>query len=133
LREGLIDCVATDHAPHAAHEKDVPFEAAAFGTVGLETAFAAIHGACVLTGELSLSVLAERMSQAPARIAGIDEPRVAAGAVANLCLVDPARVWLVDPAALHSRSTNSAWAGRRLTGKVVLTVAAGRLVWEDVG
>ena len=133
LRDGLIDCVATDHAPHAAHEKDVPFEAAAFGTLGLETAFAAIHGACVLTGELPLSVLAERMSQSPARIAGIDEPRITAGAVANLCLTDPARLWTVDPAALHSRSTNSAWAGRELTGKVVLTVAAGRLVWEDIG
>lgn len=133
LREGLIDCIATDHAPHAAHEKDVPFEAAAFGTLGLETAFAAIHSACVLTDELSLSVLAERMSQAPARIAGIDEPRIVSGAIANLCLVDPARQWVVDPAALHSRSKNSAWSGRELTGKVVLTVAAGRLVWEDIG
>jgi dihydroorotase len=133
LRDGLIDCIATDHAPHAAHEKDVPFEAAAFGTLGLETAFAAVHDACVLTGELSLDVLADRMSQAPARIAGIEPPRVASGAVANLCLVDPARRWLVDPAALHSRSENSSWAGKELAGKVVLTVAAGRLVWEDIG
>lgn len=133
LREGIIDCVATDHAPHAAHEKEVPFEAAVFGTTGLETAFAAIHSACVLSGDLSLSVLAERMSQAPARIAGIDEPRIAPGAPANLCLVDCAREWTVDTATMQSRSANSAWAGRRLTGKVVLTVAAGRLVWEDIG
>jgi dihydroorotase len=133
LREGLIDCIATDHAPHAAHEKDVPFEAAAFGTTGLETAFAAVHDACVVEGDLSLGLLAERMSLGPARIAGIDAPRIAEGEVADLCLVDPGRVWTVDPSSMRSRSANSAWAGRRLRGKVVLTIAAGRLVWEDVG
>jgi len=133
LREGLLDCVATDHAPHAQHEKEVPFEAAAFGTIGLETAFAAIHTACVLEGDLSLSVLAERMSQGPARIAGIPVPTLRAGAPADFCLVDPARTWTVDRQAQRSRSRNSAWAGRDLTGKVVLTVAGGRLVWEDVG
>jgi dihydroorotase len=133
LREGLIDCVATDHAPHAAHEKEVPFEAAAFGTTGLETAFAALNTACVARGEVSLSVLAERMSQAPARIAGVAAPSIVDGAVADLCLVDPARRWTVEPAAMQSRSANSAWAGRELTGKVVLTVAAGRLVWDELG
>ena len=133
LADGTIDCVATDHAPHARHEKEVPFEAAAFGTIGLETAFAVVHDVCVLGGDLSLAIVAERMSQAPARIAGIEVPAIRTGELANLCLVDPQRTWTVDRATLQSRSDNSAWYGRTLTGKVVLTVAAGRLAWEDLG
>jgi dihydroorotase len=133
LCDGTIDCVATDHAPHARQEKDVPFEAAAFGTIGLETAFAVIHTACVATGELPLSVLVERMSQAPARIAGIPAPTIATGAPADLCLVDPHREWVVERASLRSRSDNSAWLGRTLTGKVVATLAAGCVVAEDLG
>ena len=133
LRAGLIDCVATDHAPHAQHEKEVPFEGAVFGTTGLETAFAVVNTRLVATGELSLAQLADRMSQAPARIAGIPVPTIAAGETANLCVVDPAEAWVVAPAAMWSKSRNTAWAGCELTGRVKATVAGGRLVWEDVG
>lgn len=133
LRDGLIDCIATDHAPHAQHEKEVPFEAAVFGTTGLETAFAVVNTACVATGDLTLGQLADRMSQAPARIAGISVPAVAVGEAANLCVVDPGEAWTVAPAAMKSKSRNTAWAGRKLTGRVKATVAGGRLVWEDVG
>ena len=130
LRDGLLDCVATDHAPHAQQEKEVPFEVAPFGTTGLETAFAALHTGLVTSGELPLGVLVERMSRAPAAIAGVKTPAIAAGAVADLCLVDPRERWTVAAGELHSKSTNSAWLGRTLQGRVTLTVAAGRLVFE---
>jgi dihydroorotase len=130
LKSGLIDCVATDHAPHAQQEKEVPFEAAAFGTTGLETAFASLHSRLVLTKALPLGVLVERMSGAPAAIAGITPPALAAGAVADLCLVDPKERWTVTADGLHSKSTNSAWLSETLQGRVLLTIAAGRVVFE---
>ena len=132
LRSGLVDCVATDHAPHVSEEKDVPYEEAPFGCIGLETAFSVLHAALVETGELDLATLVTRMSAAPARIAGLDAPSVAAGATADLCVVDPAAVWTVTPATLQSRSWNSPWLGQELTGKVRLTVAAGRVAWDDL-
>ena len=131
LRSGLVDCVATDHAPHAQQEKEVPFEAAPFGTTGLETAFAVLYGELVLTGQLPLAVLVTRMSQAPARIAGVPAPTLAVGEQADLCLVDGAARWVVEAAGLHSRSTNSAWLGQTLQGRVTLTVAAGRVAFDD--
>jgi dihydroorotase len=132
LKSGLVDCVATDHAPHAAEEKDLPFEEAPFGVVGLETAFSVLYGALVTSGELPLATLVTRLSAAPARIAGLDVPSTTSGAVADLCVVDPQAVWTVTPAALRSRSHNSPWMGRELTGKVRLTVAAGRVAWDDL-
>jgi dihydroorotase len=131
LRSGVIDCIATDHAPHAQQEKEVPFEEAAFGTVGLETAFAVIYAAMVPGKQLSLPVLVERMSQAPARIAGIAEPTIQPKRPADFCVVDPRATWQVTAASLHSKCANSAWLGATLKGRVKLTVAAGRLVWED--
>jgi dihydroorotase len=132
LRSGLIDCVATDHAPHASEEKDVPFEEAVVGCIGLETAFSILHEELVESGGLDLATLVERMSAAPARIAGLPEPSIAAGAPADLCVVDPAAVWTVAPETLQSRSSNSPWLGQELTGKVRLTVAAGRVAWDDL-
>jgi dihydroorotase len=130
LKSGLIDCVATDHAPHAQQEKEVPFEAAAFGTIGLETAFASLYTHTVLTREIPLAVLIERMSQAPARIAGTRPPAIATGETANVCLIDPKARWVVEATQLRSKSTNSAWLGRTLQGRVALTIAGGRLVFE---
>ena len=131
LKSGLVDCVATDHAPHAPQEKEVPFEAAPFGTTGLETAFAALYTGLVLTKQLPLGVLVSRMSQAPARIAGLPAPTLAVGEPADFCLVDGAARWVVAAAGLHSRSANSAWLGRTLQGRVTLTVAAGRVAFDD--
>ena len=132
LKSGLVDCVATDHAPHASEEKDVPFEEAPFGTIGLETAFSVLYGALVRSSALDLGTLVRRMSTAPARIAGLDAPTMVQGAVANVCVVDPKAVWTVDRTTLQSRSFNSAWLGRELSAKVKLTVAAGRIAWEDL-
>jgi dihydroorotase len=130
VRDGTIEAIATDHAPHAAHEKDVPFEAAPFGVTGLETAFAALHTHLVRPGLLPLETLVERMSAGPARVFGLDRPRVAAGAAANLVLLDLEREWTVGEQPFRSRSGNSWLLGSRLTGTVRMTLAGGGVVHE---
>jgi dihydroorotase len=130
LQDGTIEAIATDHAPHAVHEKEVPFEAAPFGVTGLETAFAALNTYLVQPGVLPLSTLLERMSAGPARIYELDRPRVAVGATANLVLLDLEREWRVDGREFRSRSTNSWLLGKTLTGAVAMTVAGGAVVHE---
>jgi len=132
LRDGTLDCVATDHAPHARHEKDVPFEEAPFGVTGLETSFAALHTELVLAGKLPLEVLLERMSAGAARVLGLPVPRIRVGAPANLVQLDPQAEWEVHEDAFRSLSVNSWLLGRTLRGAVVRTVADGRLVHEAV-
>jgi dihydroorotase len=124
LRTGLIDCVATDHAPHARHEKEVPFEQAPMGTTGLETAFAALFTELVMTGQLELATIVERMT-AGAELYGLPTPRIAVGEPANLCLVDLEAHWEVGADGYVSRSSNSCFHGRTLCGRVQLTIAAG--------
>jgi dihydroorotase len=130
VRDGTIEAIATDHAPHAAHEKEVPFEAAPFGVTGLETAFAALYTHLVEPGLLSLETLLERMSSGPARIFGLDRPRLAAGARANLVLLDLAREWRVGEQPFRSRSGNSWLLGSTLRGAVRLTLAGGGVAFE---
>ncbi len=129
LRNGDICAVASDHAPHARHEKDAPFEEAPFGVTGLETAFAALYTHLVLPGVLPLETLLERMSAGPARAYGLDAPRIVAGAPANLVLLDLDRSWLVSEDGFRSRSANSWLLGETLRGSVRLTVAAGRVAF----
>jgi dihydroorotase len=129
VRDGTIACIATDHAPHALHEKEAPFEEAPFGVTGLETAFAVLYTELVRTGELELAVVLERMSAGPARVFGLPVPRIAVGEVANLVLLDLEQTWTVRADAFRSRSTNSWLLGRTLTGAVVKTVAGGRMVY----
>jgi dihydroorotase len=129
LRDGTIAAVATDHAPHSREEKDVPFEAAPFGTTGLETAFAALYTSLVEPGLLTLETLLQRMSAGPARIFGLEPPRVAVGAPANLVLLDTDASWRVREDGFRSRSANSWLLDRHVRGKVVLTVAAGRVAF----
>ncbi len=131
VRDGTIAAIATDHAPHAPEEKDVPFESAPFGVLGLETAFAALYTYLVAPGVLPLATVLERMSAGPAAIFGLDRPRLAVGAPANLTLLDLGATWRVKATKLRSRSTNSWLLGRRLTGRVALTVAAGRVAFEQ--
>jgi dihydroorotase len=130
LRDGTIAAVATDHAPHARHEKEVPFEAAPFGVTGLETAFAALYTRLVEPGLVRLETLLERMSAGPARIFGLDRPRIEVGAPANLTLIDMTASWRVTEEGFRSRSTNSWLLGETLKGKVRLTVADGRVAFE---
>jgi dihydroorotase len=130
VRDGTISVIATDHAPHAAHEKDVPFEEAPFGVTGLETAFAALNTHLVGPGLLSLPTLLERMSAGPARAYGLEPPRIVRGEPANLVLLDPDAAWRVGEGGFRSRSGNSWLLGETLRGKVRLTVAAGRVAYE---
>ena len=130
LRSGTITCVATDHAPHARHEKEVPFEEAPFGVTGLETAFAALYTCLVEPGLLTLETLLERMSAGPARLFGLDRPRVAKGATANLVLLDLDREWTVGAQPFRSRSGNSWLLGSQLTGAVTMTLAGGQVAFE---
>ena len=132
LRDGSIAAVATDHAPHSREEKDVPFEAAPFGVIGLETAFAALFTHLVLPGLLSLETLLERLSAGPAAIFALDRPRIAVGAPANLTLIDTEATWQVRPEDFRSRSVNSWLIDARLRGLVRLTVAAGRVAHEQM-
>jgi dihydroorotase len=130
LRDGSIAAVATDHAPHARHEKQVPFEAAPFGVTGLETAFAALYTSLVEAGLIPLETLLERMSAGPARIYGLERPRITVGARANLVLLDTAATWRVEESGFRSRSANSWLLGETLQGRVRMTVAAGKVVYE---
>ncbi len=129
LLDGTLDCIATDHAPHARHEKDVPFEEAPFGVTGLETAFAALNTYLVRTGEVPLVTLLERLSAGPARALGLPVPRITVGEPANLALLDLEAEWTVREEAFRSRSANSWLLGGTLVGAVVKTVAAGRVVF----
>jgi dihydroorotase len=124
LRDGTIACVATDHAPHARHEKEVPFEQAPMGTTGLETAFAALYTELVLPGVLPLELVVERMT-AGAGLYDLPTPRIAVGEPANLALVDLEAGWEVGATGYVSRSDNCCFHGRTLHGIVRLTVAAG--------
>lgn len=129
VREGAIGAIATDHAPHARHEKEVPFEEAPFGVTGLETAFAALYTHLVEPGIFSLQTLLERMSAGPARIYGLEPPRIAVGESANLALLDLEETWRVDERSFHSKSANSWLLGQTLRGRVKKTMAAGKVVF----
>jgi dihydroorotase len=130
LRSGVVDCVATDHAPHAPHEKEVPFEQAPMGTTGLETAFAALHTWLVAPGVLPLGLLVERMTAGAATL-DLPVPRIEAGQPANLVLVDLEREWEPVEAGYESRSKNSCFAGRPLRGRVLMTIAAGAVAYRE--
>ena len=125
LRDGTIDCVGTDHAPHARLEKEVPFEAAPNGTIGLETAFAALYGGLVAAGSLDLATLITRMTAGPARAFGLPVPRIEPGAPADLALWDLRERWVVSEGDLHSRSANSCFLGREVQGRCMLTLVGG--------
>jgi len=129
LKDGTIVAIATDHAPHAAHEKDVPFEEAPFGVTGLETAFAVLYTRLVEPGVVPLETVLERMSAGPARVYGLEPPRIAVGAPANLVVLDLETTWCVAPEEFRSRSVNSWLLGATLKGRVVQTVADGKVVF----
>jgi dihydroorotase len=129
LRDGTIECIATDHAPHQAEEKDVPFEQAAMGVTGLETAFAALHTELVLPGVIDLALLVERLGGGAAPF-GIARPTLAPGSEANVALCDLGAEWTVGEDGYESRSQNSWCAGRTLSGRVLMTVAAGQVAFR---
>ena len=131
LRSGTIDCVATDHAPHARDEKEVPFEQAPMGTTGLETAFAALYTGLVQSGELALELLVQRMT-AGAELFGLPAPAIGPGQPANMALIDLDASWIAGEHGWHSRSESCCFAGRRLSGRVMLTLAGGAVVHREL-
>ena len=131
VRDGTIDVIATDHAPHAPEDKEVPFEAAAFGVTGLETAFPVLLTELVRPGVLPLGTVVARMTTGPARAFGIDPPRLTVGTTAAFALWDLEDSWTVRPERFLSRSANSAFLGRRLHGRCLLTVADGSVAFRE--
>jgi dihydroorotase len=129
LRSGVIECIATDHAPHARHEKEVPFEQAPMGTTGLETAFPALFTELVMPGELELDVIIERLTAGGA-LYGLPIPRIAPDEPANLTLIDLSAQFEVGAGGYASRSANCCFHGRSLHGRIELTVAGGRLAFQ---
>jgi dihydroorotase len=130
LRDGTIECIATDHAPHAREEKDVPFEQAPMGTTGLESAFAVLHTELVTPGVLTLETLLERLT-AGARLMGLETPAIVRGRRANLCLVDLDARWRIGEHGYESRSANCCFAGREVRGRTLLTVADGAVAYRE--
>ena len=133
LTSGILDFVATDHAPHDASEKELPLEEAAPGFLGHETAFAALYTELVQSGELPLSRLIEVMACAPGRWVGGGNYGIFAGAPADLTLVDLSEEWTVQTDFLVSRSSNSPYLGRKLKGRVKGALVGGELVYDAIG
>jgi dihydroorotase len=129
LKSGVIDCIATDHAPHARDEKEVPFEQAPMGTTGLETAFAALYTDLVIPGILSLELLIEKLTVGGS-IFGLHIPRIEKGLQADLVLVNLQEQWTVGEAGYESRSANCCFDGRELKGRVAMTLAAGAVAFR---
>ncbi len=127
LADGTIDAIATDHAPHSLVEKDVEFDAAMNGIVGLETAFP-VCLALVKAGKLTERRLVEALTCGPARAFGLPGGTLAAGSPADLAILDPEAAWRCEPATLHSKSKNSPWKGRTLTGRCTHAFVGGRQV-----
>jgi dihydroorotase len=131
LRDGSIDVIATDHAPHSFDEKQVEYQSAPFGIVGMETAIGLAVTGLVMTGVLSLAGLIEKFSVNPRRILHLPEIRIREGEPANLTIFDPAREWTVDTARFTSKSKNSPFGGYRLTGKVLGIVNNGEFCFIE--
>ncbi|MFM8635748.1 MAG: dihydroorotase [Planctomycetia bacterium] len=127
LVDGTIDCIATDHAPHAREKKMLELDRAPFGILGLETAVGLTVTRLVAPGRIGWSRLVEAMSTLPARILGIDRGTLAPGAVADVTLIAPAMTWKVDVESFHSKSVNSPFHGWTLQGRAVATIVGGRV------
>lgn len=132
LADGTLDAIATDHAPHSAVEKDLEFDAAMNGVIGLETAFP-VCLELVRRGVLGEKRLVEALTAGPARAFGLGAGTLARGAAADVAILDPSAEWVVDPARILSKSRNTPWKGKRLSGRCVITIVGGRVVHEEDG
>ncbi|MFH1857534.1 MAG: dihydroorotase [Candidatus Omnitrophota bacterium] len=131
LAEGVIDCIATDHAPHVENEKDAEFDAAPFGMIGLETSLGVCLTQLVHTKLLSPAQLVERMSTTPARILGLEKGTLSVGADADVTLIGPEDKWVVREEEFESRSKNSPFIGQELVGRAKMTIVGGLIVMRD--
>jgi len=130
LADGTIDVIASDHAPHTPEEKDVEFDNAAFGVIGLETSLAVVLTSLVNKGILTPAQMVDRMSAAPNRILGLSGGSLKAGSPADVTIVNPSTKWTVDTSALFSKSRNSPFIGMELEGAAVFTILGGRVVYK---
>jgi dihydroorotase len=133
LKDGTVDVIATDHAPHHYDAKEREFDDAPNGILGLETAFGLAVTELVAPGILALSDLLYRMSTRPAQIFNLPGGTLAVGAPGDVTILDPDATWTVDPARFYSKSRNTPFAGRRLTGRAEATIVRGRVVYERAG
>ncbi len=134
LRDGIIDCIATDHAPHTLGDKNESMKNAPFGIVGLETALSLIYTELVKKEILTPSGMVEKMSVNPAKILGIEAGSLSVGSVADVVVFDPDAEWIVDKHKFKSKSRNTPFNKRKLLGRVISTIAAGETVyWEEDG
>ena len=132
--DGTIDCLATDHAPHTREEKELEFDKAPFGIVGLETALALYAKALVEPGHLTWSQLIEKMTSVPARLMNIaGKGALAVGASADVTVFDPKVAWTIDPTKFQSKSCNTPFSGWEVTGKVKTTIVGGKVVFDGAG
>jgi dihydroorotase len=129
LTDGTIDAIATDHAPHHEDEKDVEFNVAMNGIIGLETSLP-LSLKLVADGVLTLNQLIEKMSCKPSNILGLQRGTLAAGSVADITLIDPTCEWVVEADKLASKSKNSPWLGQKLKGAAAATIVSGKLVYQ---
>lgn len=129
LKDGTVDVIATDHAPHSFDEKEVEYQAAPFGIVGLETAVGLAITELLLKNVLSLFQIVEKFAVNPRRILHLPDIKITEGETANLTVIDPAVEWIVDPQAFKSRSKNTPFGGFRLTGKAVGVFNNGEVYW----
>jgi dihydroorotase len=133
LVDGTIDVIASDHAPHVPEEKDVEFNAASFGIIGLETSLAVIMTYLIRKDILMPSDLVEKMSLAPNRILGLPGGTLSAGAVADIAIINPDNQWVVDPEDFFSKGRNTPFSGYTLQGCVQYTILGGTIVFERKG
>ncbi len=133
LVEGVIDCIATDHAPHHYEDKEREFDDAPFGIIGLETALAVCIREMVASGRMTLPELIDRMSCRPARIAGLAAGTLSEGSPADVIVCDPEERWVCKPEEFLSLSRNTPFAGQELLGRVSLTLVGGRPVFDRLG
>ncbi len=129
LRDGTLDCVATDHAPHTDYEKDKEFDYAPNGIIGLETALAVVLEVLVRQNRFKLPHAIDLMTRRPAALLGLPAGTLEAGAAADICLFDPDEAWTYDAKAGQSKSSNSPWNGKELRGRVRMTIVDGRVVY----
>ncbi len=130
LRDGTLDILATDHAPHTDYEKDMEFDYAPNGILGLETALAVSLDVLVRKNRFKLATVVDLLTRKPANILGLPAGTLAEGAAADVCLFDPDEAWVYDARAGFSKSSNSPWHGQTLTGRVKTTIVDGRLVYN---
>jgi dihydroorotase len=130
LRDGTLDCIATDHAPHTDYEKDREFDFAPNGVIGLETALPVVLGVLVRANKFKLAQVLDLLTRRPAAVLGLRAGTLAPGSPADICLFDPDEEWLYDAKAGFSKSSNSPWHGLKLRGRVKTTIVDGRVVYD---